>query len=70
MLGTEHTCTRPPDRPRRFRAVWLSDVHLGFRACNAESLRARGRRPQTEEATDVERMTDSEFEQIKRKLMR
>ncbi len=23
---------------RKFRTIWLSDVHLGFRGCNAESL--------------------------------
>lgn len=27
-------------RPRRFRSVWLSDVHLGFRGCNADALLA------------------------------
>ena len=25
-------------RPLRYRAVWISDVHLGFRGCRAESL--------------------------------
>ena len=27
-------------RPRRFRSVWLSDVHLGFRGCSADALLA------------------------------
>lgn len=27
-------------RPRRFRSVWLSDVHLEFRGCNADALLA------------------------------
>lgn len=25
-------------KPQRYRAVWISDVHLGFRGCNAEAL--------------------------------
>ncbi len=29
---------RRPDVRQRFRAVWLSDIHLGFRGCNAELL--------------------------------
>ena len=27
-------------QPRRFRAIWISDVHLGFRGCRADSLLA------------------------------
>lgn len=28
----------PSSGPRKFRAVWISDVHLGFRGCSAEYL--------------------------------
>jgi UDP-2,3-diacylglucosamine pyrophosphatase LpxH len=27
-----------PQRPLRYRAVWISDIHLGTRGCNAEFL--------------------------------
>lgn len=26
------------NEPRRYRTVWISDIHLGFRGCNAELL--------------------------------
>lgn len=28
----------PAGRTRRFRTIWISDVHLGFRGCSAEDL--------------------------------
>lgn len=32
MNGTDHRATQ------RYRSIWISDVHLGFRGCNAELL--------------------------------
>jgi UDP-2,3-diacylglucosamine pyrophosphatase LpxH len=37
-MNNENNNTVTPLRPRRFRTVWISDVHLGFRGCNAELL--------------------------------
>ena len=28
----------PPRRRRRYRTIWVSDIHLGTRGCNAQML--------------------------------
>ncbi len=36
---TSRSCRRPsPEGRRRFRTIWISDVHLGTKGCNAEML--------------------------------
>lgn len=39
-MQRNHQATSPvrPLKPRRYRAIWISDVHLGFRGCAADVL--------------------------------
>lgn len=37
-MNRENNNTITPLRSHHFRTVWISDVHLGFRGCNAELL--------------------------------
>ena len=35
---TPHVAERVYDRRRSYRALWISDIHLGTRGCNAKLL--------------------------------